>query len=90
MEKDFVAETPAAQLKLNQIKELNKVLEALRSKINVMGMDPLKLQEDCDSYRREAELLRMERALLLARLEEKDKIDETNDDVAATYDIKEE
>ena len=79
LEKDFHPDTPAAQLKLIQIKELNKVLERLRADINVMGMDPLKLKEESDNFKREADLLRMERALLLARLEEKQKIDETNE-----------
>ena len=79
LEKDFHPDTPAAQLKLIQIKELNKVLERLRADINVMGMDPLKLKEESDNFKSEADLLRMERALLLARLEEKQKIDETNE-----------
>lgn len=79
LEKDFHPDTPAAQLKLIQIKELNKVLERLRADIKVMGMDPLKLKEESDNFKREADLLRMERALLLARLEEKQKIDETNE-----------
>ena len=51
----------------------------MRADINVMGMDPLKLKEESDNFKREADLLRMERALLLARLEEKQKIDETNE-----------
>ena len=79
LEKDFHPETPAAQLKLMQIKELNKVLEGLRANIKVMGMDPIKLKEESETFKREAKLRRMERALLLARLDEKQKIDETNE-----------
>ena len=89
LEKDFHPDTPAAQLKLIQIKELNKVLERLRADIKVMGMDPLKLKEESDNFKREADLLRMERALLLARLEEKQKIDETNEGADVGFDINE-
>ena len=88
MEEDFVPATPVAQLKLNQIKELNKVLEGLRANIKDMALDPLKVKEECEKYKREAELLRMERVILLARLEKKDSVEVIkNDDDQAVSDL---
>ena len=78
LEEDFIPQTTAAQLKLKQVKELNKVLEDLRSNITDMQLDPVQLKEERDNYLRENEGLRAERDYLLARLEKKDKIGEVD------------
>lgn len=74
LEQDFIPETPAAQLKRMQVKELNKVLVDLRKNIADMELDPLKLKQDLDNYKRENDALRAERDELLARLEQNNQI----------------
>lgn len=71
VKEDFDSQGPAAKIKLDQVKELNEVLKGLRSKIKDMSLDPSKLKEDLDNYKRENDLLRAERNDLLARLENK-------------------
>ena len=61
---DFEVHTKLAKVRQDQIKHLNGVFTSLRSKIKVMGMDPVKLKEERDS-------LELENIKLRSRLEQK-------------------
>ena len=71
---NFVPETEAEKLRVAHIKELNGVLTSLRSKIDVMGLDPLKLKEERDSFERQTKILRTERDALMADVQAKDSL----------------
>ena len=54
----FVPQSNVAKVKQAQVKELNGVLSSLRSKILIMGMDPVQLKEERDKLDKDNNVLR--------------------------------